>query len=504
MSEENRLVQERIKKLNDLKELGINPYPYSYDVTHKALDVNTKYDSLKEEEKVDDEVCIAGRIMNFRKMGKASFMHVQDQSGKIQIYLRKDDLPEGVYDIVKKFDIGDIIGIKGTIFKTRLGEVTVYAKECDLLTKTLEPLPEKYHGLQDTELRYRMRYLDLVMSSDVRKVFEKRSLMIRLIRDFLAERKFMEVETPLLQTQYGGASARPFVTHINAWNMPMYLSISPELYLKRLVVGGFEKVFTICKNFRNEGVDRSHNPEFTMIELYQAYTDYDGMMKLMEECFEYVALKLNGTTKVDYVMPDGFKVELDFKAPWKRVTLMDSIKEYVGIDVNTMSAAELEDFCISKTIEYENVEWGALVMAIFDELVEPKIIQPTHVYDRPKEATPLCKIHRKDSRLNEQCEPVCVGMELGNMYSELNDPLIQEALLKAQDERGRGGDEEAHPMDKDFINAIRVGLPPTGGIGWGIDRMALILLAQDSVRDVILFPTMKPLVEEAKSSEKNE
>jgi lysyl-tRNA synthetase, class II len=352
-------------------------------------------------------------------------------------------------------------------------------------------LPEKFHGLKDKELRYRQRYVDLIMTPEVKEVFKKRSAIIKAIRNFMESRGFMEVETPLLQTQYGGASARPFKTHINAWNMPMYLSISPELYLKRLIVGGFEKVFTICKNFRNEGVDHKHNPEFTMIEAYQAYADYNDMMKLIEDCYEFCALEVLGTTKVKRVVNEK-EVELDFKAPWPRLTMAEAIKKHISIDVDLMSVEDLKEFADKNKVEYKSTDgWGDLVLELFD-LVESKIIQPTHIIDMPKEGTPLCKRHRDDARLNEQCEPIGVGMELGNMYSELNDPLVQETELKLQVEKGRGGDEEAHPMDEDFINAIKIGMPPTGGIGWGVDRMIMLLLEQEGIRDVIFFPTMKP------------
>jgi lysyl-tRNA synthetase class 2 len=329
-------------------------------------------------------------------------------------------------------------------------------------------------------------------------------LIIKAIREFLDQKGFMEVETPLLQTQYGGANARPFVTHINTWDMKMYLSISPELYLKRLVVGGFEKVFTICKNFRNEGVDHSHNPEFTMIEIYQAYADYNDMMTLIEECYEFCALKVLGTTivkrkfEINGVETD---VELDFKAPWKRITTIEAIKQQIGLDVENKTEAELLDFCDANLLEYKETTWGSLVETIFAEKVEKTIVQPTHITDRPKEGTPLCKRHRTDSRLNEQCEPLAVGMELGNMYSELNDPLLQTQLLEEQAEKGRAGNEEAHQMDEDFINAIRIGMPPTGGIGWGVDRMVMLLTEAESIRDVIFFPIMKPAEDETNKKE---
>jgi lysyl-tRNA synthetase, class II len=495
IDENNRLVLERVKKIEELKASGVNPFPYKYNPTHHASQIKEKHKNMAPAEHTDDSVSVAGRIILFRRMGKICFITLLDQTGTIQLFFGKDTIGEQSFEVLKKLDMGDIIGVKGVVFTTKTGEITIEAKEFTLLCKSIMPLPEKYHGLSDKELRYRQRYIDLIVNPLIREVFLKRSKMISAIREFLDNRGFMEVETPLLQTQYGGASAKPFVTHINAWDMPMFLSISPELYLKRLVVGGFEKVYTICKNFRNEGVDHKHNPEFTMIEIYQAYSDYNDMMKLIEECYEFVCLKLNGTTKVNFKKENGEEVLLDFKAPWKKMTLSEALKEHLNIDVEKMSASDLEEYCIKNKIEYGDLSWGALVQNIFDEKVEDEIKQPTHIYDRPKEATPLCKRHRTDERFNEQCEPVCMGMELGNMYSELNDPILQEQLLKEQVERGRGGDEEAHPMDEDFINAIRVGLPPTGGIGWGIDRMALVLLGQESIRDVIFFPTMKPEAE---------
>ena len=488
---DNNLVKERLQKLELLREKGINPYPYTFNVKNKSSDVNEENSKLEKEEKTEKKVSLAGRIMQMRRMGKATFLHIQDDSGKIQCYFRQDDIGKDEYKLLKKLDMGDFIGVNGLVFKTRTGEVTVDVRKFEILTKTLQPLPEKYHGLKDKEIRYRQRYVDLIMNRDVKKVFEKRSLMIKYVREFMDSKGFIEVETPLLQTQYGGASARPFVTHINAWDMDMYLSVSPELYLKRLIVGGFDKVYTICKNFRNEGVDHSHNPEFTMIEAYQSYADYNDMMKLIEECWEYVSKKLFDTTKIEREI-DGKSVTIDFKAPWKKKTMAQAIKDELKIDVLTLSKEELQDYCDKEGVEYSSSdEWGNLVLKIF-ELIEDKIIQPTHICDMPKEGTPLCKRHREDDRLNEQCEPIGLGMELGNMYSEQNDPILQEKALHDQVEKGRGGDAEAHPMDEDFVNAIKVGMPPTGGIGWGIDRMAIIMLGEESIRDVILFPTMKP------------
>ncbi len=501
MMPQDNLIQERIRKLNELRERGINPFPYSYKKDSNSEELKKRFEKLAAEEKTEEKVSLAGRIMQNRNMGKAAFVHIQDEQGRIQLYFREDDLGKEKYRLLRKVDIGDYIGIKGYIFKTKTGEVTVYIEDWEILSKSLKPLPEKHHGLKDKELRYRQRYVDLIMDQNVKEVFKKRSLMLKYIREFMDDRGYMEVETPLLQTQYGGASARPFITHINAWNMPMFLSISPELYLKRLIVGGFEKVYTICKNFRNEGVDQSHNPEFTMIEAYEAYTDYSGMMKLLEECYEYVAKKINGSTKVKHII-DEKEIKIDFKAPWPKMTMLEAIEEYVGIDASNMSTKDLMNFCDKKSLDYDRgASWGDLILTIF-ELAEEHIIQPTHICDMPKEGTPLCKRHREDERLNEQCEPIGLGMEIGNMYSELNDAQVQEEKFKEQVEKGRSGDEEAHPMDEDFVNALMVGMPPTGGIGWGVDRMAIFLTGVESIRDVILFPTMKPEVKEEKDKEK--
>ncbi len=493
----------KLRKLNEMKELGINPYPYTYNQTHHAKNVNDKYTTLKSEEHTEDKVSVAGRVMLKRVMGKASFFHIQDQTGRIQLYLTKDNLGADNYKILaKKVDIGDIIGVEGKIFKTRKGEVTVECSTAQVLCKSLQMLPEKFHGLKDIELRYRQRYLDLIMNQDSKIVFEKRSKMIKVIRDYFDEKKFMEVETPTLQTIYGGANARPFETHINAWDMKMYLSISPELYLKRLLVGGFEKVFTICKNFRNEDVDLSHNPEFTMLEIYEAYADYRTMMGYIEQVYEKSCLAINGTTKVKK-MYHGEEVELDFKAPWKRMTMLEAIKKYGNTDASMMSEEAIKATVDNLNLEYEGTfTWGLGVQLLFEELVEEKLIQPIHIIDHPKESTPLCKAHPEDERLIERFESFCIGMELCNAYSELNDPALQRELLEKQAVELRAGDGEAHPMDEDFIKAMEYGMPPAGGLGFGIDRMIIVLTGVDSIRDVILFPTMKPVKEDKKEDKK--
>ncbi|MFC1755474.1 lysine--tRNA ligase, partial [Thermoproteota archaeon] len=421
----------------------------------------------------------------------------------LQLYFRQDDIGKDEYLLLKKLDIGDIIGVEGDVFATKTGEVSVYISKFEILCKAIRPLPDKYHGLKDTEMRYRQRYLDLMMNPDVRDTFRKRSMIISSIREFFHDKGFMEVETPALQTIYGGANARPFETHINAWDMKMYLSISPEMYLKRLIVGGFEKVFTICKNFRNEGVDKSHNPEFTMLECYQSWVDYEEMMKITEDCYAYACKKINGTTKVKR-MHDGKEIELDFKAPWERLSMLDALKKYADIDASGMTIREIKQLMTNYNVEYEgDLTWGVGVQLLFEELAEDKLIQPVHIIDHPEESTPLCKRHRDDPRLIERFESFCLGMELSNAYSELNDPIHQKKLLLGQAEQLRAGAEEAHPMDEDFVQAIEYGMTPTGGLGMGIDRMAMLLTNSESIRDVILFPTMKPdakTIEEQKAT----
>ena len=367
--------------------------------------------------------------------------------------------------------------------------MSILIKKLEILAKSVLPLPEKWHGLQDKEERYRKRYLDLVMNPQIKEVFEKREKITDSIRDFLKKRNFNEVDTPYLQTIYGGANAKPFKTHLNYLDIDLFLSISPELYLKRLIVGGYEKVFTIARNFRNEGIDRWHNPEFTMMEIYQAYADYNDMMKLFEDIYEYAAKKINGTTKVKFRGK-----EIDFKAPWKKMTMQEAIKKFAKINIEKMNEDELEKFAKKNNVKYKEKTWGWLVQAIFEDLCEDKIEQPIFILDHPLETTPLCKMHRNDKlcRLIERFEPFCMGSELGNAYSELNDPVLQRKLFEEQQKSLSKGDEEANPLDEDFLNAIEIGLPPTGGMGLGIDRMIMLLTGQDSIRDVILFPFMKP------------
>ncbi|HLD00497.1 MAG TPA: lysine--tRNA ligase [Candidatus Nanoarchaeia archaeon] len=496
MTKKYSVDENKLAKLNELVDLKINPYPYTYNQSHHAREINETYASLQSSEKTKNVVSVAGRVMLKRIMGKAGFMHLQDETGKVQIYLSQQNLGDE-YDIFsRKIDLGDIIGVEGEIFKTKMGEVTVEVKSAQILCKSLMMLPEKHHGLKDIELKYRQRYVDLIMNPEVKSVFKKRSQMIKVIRDFFVEKGFMEVETPTLQTIYGGANAKPFVTHINAWKMKMYLSISPELFLKRLLVGGFEKVFTICKNFRNEDVDPTHNPEFTMLEIYQAYVDYNTMMEYLEKVYEQACLAINNSTIVKQRYK-GKEVEIDFKTPWRRLTMLEAIKVYAGLDIKNMSADKIKIIVQDKKIKYEGeFTWGLGVQLLFEELVEDKLIQPVHIIDHPKETTPLCKPSRYDPRLIERFESFCLGMEISNAYSELNDPILQRVLLEEQSQQLRGGVEEAHPMDEDFVRAMEYGLPPAGGLGFGIDRMAVILTGVDAIRDVILFPTVKPLPEE--------
>lgn len=490
---EKQIVEERIKKINELRENQINPFPYDFQRTTTCKELQEKYKELRPEETTTDEVKVAGRLMSKRDLGKISFAKLQDQDSSIQIVSQDGETDEEVRKLFKKYIAsGDFVGVTGTVLRSKRGELSVLIKEVEILTKSVYPLPDEHYGLKDKEERYRKRYLDLIMNQDVKEIFKTRSEIIKSVREFMDKEGFMEVETPTLQPQHGGAQARPFKTHINAWDMPMYLSIAPELYLKRLVVGGFEKVYTICKNFRNEGVDHSHNPEFTMLEAYQAYADYNDMMKLMEDCWEYVALKVLGTTKIKRNV-NGEEKEIDLKAPWPRKTTAQIIKEYTNLDIDSSSVEELKDFCKKNKVDLpENPSWGKCVEEILGEVVEHKVISPIHVFDRPKEGTPLCKRKRGDERLNEQCEPIGAGMELGNMYSELNDPMKQEEAFDEQISQKEAGDEEAHEKDEDFLDALRQGMPPTGGIGWGIDRMVILMTGAESIRDIILFPTMKP------------
>ena len=485
--EENHLVKERHEKVKKLREIGIDPYPYSFKDYTFSTQILSEHKKLKVGEKTRKTVIVMGRLMTLRDMGKVAFGHVQDQEGQIQIYVREEDLKN--YAVFKLLDLGDIIGVKGTVFKTNKGEVTVWAKECTLLAKSLHPLPDKFHGLQDPEIRFRQREVDLIANPDVKRTFLLRSRIISAMREFLDNKGFVEVEIPTLQPVYGGANARPFKTHINAWNMDLYLSVSPELYLKRLIVGGYEKVYTICKNFRNEGVDKTHNPEFTTMECYWSGADYNDMMDMTEELYEYACKKVLGTTDVEY---QGKRIS--FKKGWKRITMYEALKKYGQVDVQKLSEKELLALLDKHKVDYNPklMTRGLSIALLFEAVCEGQLIQPTFVTDYPKDTSPLCKLKRGNSELIERFEPYINGWEVGNAYSELTDPVLQRKLFDEQVERGRGGDEEAHQKDEDFLRAVEFGLPPTGGLGLGVDRMVMLLTNAATIREVILFPTMKP------------
>ncbi len=489
MPTEEDLIQERIRKLNDIEKLGILPYPYKYEPKNNAAEILKKYATIHNEEHTTDAVKVAGRIMALRRMGKVSFMHISDQSAKVQVYCQFDKLGEQKYTFLKLLDMGDIIGVEGIIFKTKTGEITIEATNIEVLAKSLRPLPEKWHGLTDIEARYRKRHVDLIMNPAVREVFKKRTQIIDSIRELLNSRNFLEVDTPVLQPIYGGAAAKPFKTHLNALDMDVFLRICPELYLKRLIVGGFERVYEFARNFRNEDIDRSHNPEFTGLEIYQAYADFNDMKELVEDIYINAAKKVLGTTKIEYL---GKEIEL--KKPWQSYTMVDAIRKFADIDVKNMSEKELFDLRITYNLEIEgDITKGKIIQALFEELVEDKLIQPTFITHHPKESTPLCKECREPNHEGfvERFEPYICGMEIANAYSELNHPIKQRKLLEAQSKELHAGSEEAHPMDEDFVQAIEHGLPPTGGVGFGIDRMIMILTNQASIKDIILFPFMK-------------
>ncbi|MGB9781034.1 lysine--tRNA ligase [Caldanaerobacter sp.] len=482
----NELLKVRREKLNILRSMGIEPYGIDrFERTNLSSDIKNDYENFE-----GKTVTLAGRIMTKRSHGKASFADIQDRDGRIQIYVRYDNVGEKNYEIFKLLDIGDIIGVTGEVFKTKTGEITINVKDFKLLCKSLQILPEKWHGLKDPDLRYRQRYVDLIINPGVREVFIKRSKIIKAIREFLDNRGFLEVETPVLHTIAGGAAARPFITHHNALDIDMYLRIALELHLKRLIVGGFEKVYEIGRVFRNEGMDIRHNPEFTLLELYEAYTDYHGMMELTEQLFAYVAEKVNGSTKIVY---QG--TEIDLTPPWKRITMVDAIKEYVGIDFGKVGTDE-EARKIAKDLNLElkkpDMKKGEVIALVFDELVEKHLIQPTFVMDYPVEVSPLAKRKRDNPAFTSRFEAFIYGREVANAFSELNDPIDQKERFLEQLRQREAGDEEAHMMDEDFINALEVGMPPTGGLGIGVDRLVMFMTDSYSIRDVILFPTMKP------------
>ena len=482
----NHILQARRDKLSALQEAGKDPFLVTkYDATHHSSDISDNYDELE-----GKEVSVAGRMMAKRIMGKAAFTHILDLKGRIQAYVSKDSLGEEGYAAFKKLDIGDIVGVVGKVFKTKTGEISIHADKVELLSKSLKPLPEKFHGLTDTDTRYRQRYVDLIVNEGVRDTFIKRSKIITEIRKFLDNEGFIEVETPMLVSNAGGAAARPFNTHYNALNEDVKLRISLELYLKRLIVGGLEKVYEIGRVFRNEGIDTRHNPEFTLMELYQAFTDYHGMMDLTERLFRHLAMEVCKTTTIPYA-----ESMIDLGQPFKRITMIDAVKEYANVDFNRINTDE-EAKAVAKEhhVEFEDRhKRGDIISLFFEEFAEKHLIQPTFVMDHPIEVSPLTKKKPEDERLVERFELFIYGREMANAYSELNDPIDQRERFRAQEEAFAAGDEEANHTDEDFLNSLEIGMPPTGGIGYGIDRLVMLLTNSSSIRDVLLFPTMKTL-----------
>ncbi len=490
----NEVIKVRHEKLAQLKENNVNPFSYSFERTHSAVEIQEKFEELEEK-----DVSIAGRMMSLRRMGKASFAHIMDASGRIQVYIRQDLVGEDAYAVFKLADIGDFIGLKGKVVKTKTGEITIMASYFEMLTKNMRPLPivkEKeedgkkvtFDAFSDTEMRYRQRYVDLVVNPDVREVFVKRSKIISAMRSYLDSKGYLEVETPVLQPIYGGASARPFTTHHNALDMTLYMRIADELYLKRLIVGGYEGVYEISKDFRNEGIDRTHNPEFTMMEIYIAYKDYYFLMDLVEDMVNHIAMKVLGTTKVSF---QG--TEIDLKGPWPRLPLFDALQKYTGMDLSEKSRDELMAAAKQLHVETESFwDSGKILDEIFSEKVEPNLIQPVFICDYPVELSPLAKRHRDNPKLTERFEPYIAGREIGNAFSELNDPIDQRQRFEKQVAMREAGDDEAQMLDEDFLRALEYGMPPTAGLGMGVDRLVMLLTNSASIRDVILFPTMRP------------
>lgn len=482
----NQLLKVRREKLAALQESGKDPFQImKYDVTHHSLEVKNNFDALE-----GKAVSIAGRVMSKRVMGKASFCNVQDLQGNIQSYVARDSIGEEPYADFKKYDVGDIAGIEGEVFKTKTGEISIHAAKITLLSKSLQILPEKYHGLVNTDIRYRQRYTDLIMNEDVKNTFVKRSQIISSIRRYLDSQGFLEVETPMLVANAGGAAARPFETHYNALDEEVKLRISLELYLKRLIVGGMERVYEIGRVFRNEGLDTRHNPEFTLMELYQAYTDYNGMMDLSENLYRHVAQEVLGTTKIQYG-----DVEIDLGKPFERITMVDAVKKYTGIDFDQIKTTEeARKVADEKGVHYEKRhKKGDILSLFFEEFVEEHLVQPIFVMDHPIEISPLTKKKPDNPEYTERFELFITCREMANAYSELNDPIDQRERFIAQEELIAQGDEEANSIDEDFLNALEIGMPPTGGIGFGIDRMVMLLTDSPAIRDVLLFPTMKPI-----------
>ncbi|MEI6132229.1 MAG: lysine--tRNA ligase [Bacillota bacterium] len=483
----NELRQVRRAKLAELQADGKDPFAQvKFDFSHSSSEILDNFESLE-----GKEVCFAGRIMSMRDMGKASFCHLQDREGRLQLYIKIDEIGELEYEHFKRLDLGDIIGVTGEVFRTRRGEISVKLSKYVLLTKSLQPLPEKFHGLKDTDIRYRQRYLDMIVNPEVKNNFIIRSKTIKAIRKFMDDRGFLEVETPLLNTKQGGAAARPFTTHHNALDLDLYMRIAPELYLKRLIVGGLERVYEMGKNFRNEGISIKHNPEFTMMEVYQAYTDYNGMMELTESLISSVALEVLGTTKLTY---QG--VEIELAPPWAKISMNDAVKKYANMDFESfLSDKDAIEAVKARGVAIEgSPSKGDLLNIMFEKFAEEKLIQPTFVYDYPVEVSPLAKRKADNPAMTERFEVFTVIGEMGNAFSELNDPIDQMGRFAEQVKKREAGDVEAAEMDDDYITALEIGLPPTGGLGIGIDRLLMLMTDSYSIRDVILFPTMKPKV----------
>ncbi len=497
MRTEHELIEARRENLRLIRQAGVEPYPYRFQRTHTIEELRMCEAGLGRE-----GAAVAGRVMALRRHGALVFADLEDGSGKMQLLFSRESLGTQAFDFLPLVDVGDFLGVHGHLTRTKAGELTLQVVSFEFLAKGLRPLPEKWHGIKDPELKYRRRSEFLLANPRQREIIGQRAKAVAAVRRFLDGRGFVEVEIPVLQPVYGGASARPFTTHVNALGQDYYLSISPELYLKRLIAGGFERVYTIGKNFRNEGIDKSHNPEFTMLECYAAYADYNDMMALTEELYAYVFLEVMGTTRAPFSDENGQPVELDFTPPWRRATMLDLVAEYAGLDAAAMSEEELraalragavrESFYSSVPREQlDEWTWGELVQVLFEHFAEPHLAQPTFVLDHPRETTPLCKIHREDPRLIERFEPFAASMELGNAYSELNDPVVQRELLEHQAAQALAGDELAHRMDEDFCRAIEVGIPPTGGLGIGIDRLVMLVTGCLTIKDVICFPLVR-------------
>ncbi|MDA0746352.1 MAG: lysine--tRNA ligase [bacterium] len=493
---ESQLVSRRLEKLEAIRQMGIEPYPYRFEATHKSKEVKDGFEAL---ETAGTEVAVAGRLMVTRDHGKSAFADLRDGEGRIQIYLKQAVVGEAAFQLWKLLDIGDFVGVSGSVFRTRTGEITVQVKKLELLSKAIRPLPVPkeevrdgqrivHDAFKDPELRYRRRYLDLALNPNVQEVFRKRTAVVSAIRRILDSRGFLEADTPVLQPLYGGASARPFTTYHNSLDMTLYLRISNELYLKRLIVGGFERVYEFSRNFRNEGIDRTHNPEFTLLEIYQAYADYTDMMALTEELYATVAREVTGSSIISYQGQ-----EIDLTPPWKRISLLDAIQEYGGLDVHGATEETLRDMCKKLGHEVDSgAGCGAMIDEIFEAVVQDHLIQPTFITDYPVEMSPLAKRHRDNPELTERFEPFICGWEVANAFSELNDPVDQRERFEDQMSLRERGDDEAQVLDEDFLRAIEYGMPPTGGLGFGIDRMVMLMTDSRSIRDVILFPHMRP------------